>query len=505
MREKMPEIKDCNAELQKNKEKLDRLLDSAPDALLFVNSEARITMVNSQFENIFGYRQDEISGKPLEILIPERFRSRHVELVSAFLKNPYPRSMGSNLEIYGLKKNGEEFPADISLNVFKTEDEFYVTAAIRDITVRRAAEKQIELDYFLQKALNSMLEISLEEMPLQTQIEKILDLILATPNLALESRGAVYLTEGNHDVLTLKAARGLDESSASFCREIRFGEYHCGRPASRAEIIHADRLNGGHTEHQSQAYPHGHYCIPVILSGRAVGVINIYLKEGHKQSLKEEQFLTAIARTLALIIKHKEIETEKEKLQSRLVESEKLAAQGRITANIAHEIRNPLTAIGGLARRLEKLVKEGSKESDYAGFIASEVIVLEKILKKVLTYSSGASSTRESTNICEIIDSLLRLNEENFSDRNITVGRSFGKLQDLMLDKIEIHEAIENIIVNAIDSMPEGGQLTVTTGMELLNDTAYAYVKIQDTGAGITPENLKIISYNASIILGFHH
>ena len=124
LQEAMRAVEHCNGELRKFKKKLDQLLDSSPDAMVFVNTDSRITMVNTQFSHMFGYTQDEVRGKELEILIPERFRDKHKEQVQSFLSNPVPRPMGMNLEIHGLKKNGDEFPADIGLSVLKTEEEY---------------------------------------------------------------------------------------------------------------------------------------------------------------------------------------------------------------------------------------------------------------------------------------------------------------------------------------------------------------------------------------------
>ncbi len=493
LQEAMQAVRHCNGELQKYKKKLNQLLDSSPDAMVFVNTNNMITMVNTQFEHMFGYTQDEVTGKELDILIPERFRDKHKDRVTSFLSNPMPRPMGMNLEIHALKKNGDEFPADIGLSVLKTEDEYYISAAVRDITKRRDVEKQMELDYFLQKALNEMLEISLEPLPIEHQFEKILDLILATPHLALETRGTLYVARDDKDVLILKASQGFEKSSSSLCREIPFGECLCGKAASRAEIIHADQFDDRHTRDHEDIFPHGHYCVPILTGGRTIGLMNIYLKEGHKRSSGEEQFLTSVAHTLALIINRHNSAEEKENLQSQLADSEKLAALGRFTANVAHEIRNPLTAIGGLARRLQKRVTEGTKENDYAGFIASEVTVLEKILGKVLTYSRETSLEREATNIHEIIDALVQLNEDNFSDKDITVTKSYGTFPDLDLNKTELHEAIENIIINSLDSMSPGDQLTITTGSKNVKEIPYVYVSFRDTGEGMTKGQLNAI------------
>ncbi len=487
------QAENCNDELRKYKDKLEKLLDSSPDALVFVNDESSIIMVNAQFEKLFGYGPDEIVHKSLDILIPERFRGKHKDFVQSFFHNPATRPMGTSLEIYALRKDGEEFPADIGLSLLKTEDEFFVSAAIRDITKRKEIEKQMELDYFLQKELNAMLEISLEPVPPEEQFKKILDLILSMPYLALQKKGAIYIAENSSNTLVLKASNGFESSSQMPCRDIPFGTCLCGEAASSGKIVFSDQVNGSHTIHHEGIFPHGHYCVPILSGGSTIGVINIFLKEGHKRSSREEQFLTAVANTLAMIIKHKRIEVEKDQLQEQLTQTETLAALGRFTANVAHEIRNPLTAIGGFARRLGNRVREGTKEKEYAGFITSEVTILEKILNKVLTYSRARPHERVETDINEIVESLLKLNEEGLHEKGITVHKSLAQLPLLSLDKTEIHESLENIIVNAIDSMPDGGELTITTDRNEIEAVSHAYIKIQDTGTGMDPEQLQMI------------
>lgn len=490
MRAKMQEVEICHDELERYRERYDKLLNSTPDALVFVDRDSRIIMVNAQFEKLFGYREDEIIGNDLSFLIPERFRSKHHKYVGRFFQEPKSRPMGTNLEIYALKKNQEEFPVDIGLSFLQTEGDVLVSAAIRDITRRREAERQIELDYFLQKELNSILEMSLSDLQLKEQFERVLELLLSTPYLSLQSKGAIYITEDHKDKLVLKAKRGFPASSKDPCNEIPFGHCICGKAASLAEIIHVDQVDNQHTIHAEDMFPHGHYCIPITSGGQTLGLINIYIREGHKRSPKEEQFLTTVAKTLAIIIKHQRIENEKENLQNQLAMAEKFAALGRFTSNIAHEIRNPLTAIGGFARRLEHSVKEGTKDKEYAGFIASEVSVLENILKKVLTYSRSTAPVLEKGSMNEMIEGLLYMNEAAFSEKKITIKKSFGDIPEIPFDRTGVHEAIENLLINAVDSMPDGGDISIATDMTQHQGKEYIRVKISDTGSGIPQGDL---------------
>ncbi|UCD66449.1 MAG: PAS domain S-box protein, partial [Deltaproteobacteria bacterium] len=185
-KKQVEELNSCQDEFEKAREKYEKLLDSTPDAMLFVNTQNKIILVNAQFEKTFGYNQEEILGKKLDILVPERYKRNHTKMVKKFFENPNVRSMGSHLEIYAQKKDGNEFPVDISLSPLQTDEELLVTAAVRDITKRREAEEQIELNYYIQKVTNSMLKISLQSLSLEEQFDRILDLILNVPNLSLQ-------------------------------------------------------------------------------------------------------------------------------------------------------------------------------------------------------------------------------------------------------------------------------------------------------------------------------
>jgi PAS domain S-box-containing protein len=120
------------------------LLESAPDAIVIVDRHGRIQMVNRQTEILFDYERGELVGQLVELLLPDRFRTQHEDHRSAYLAHPRTRPMGAGLELFGRRKDGADFPVEISLSPMESEDGLLITAVVRDVSQRKQSEEQLK-------------------------------------------------------------------------------------------------------------------------------------------------------------------------------------------------------------------------------------------------------------------------------------------------------------------------------------------------------------------------
>jgi PAS domain S-box-containing protein len=144
--------------LQASEARFRTLLESAPDAIVIVDRDGRITLANAQAERNFGYPRDELLNQPVEILVPETLRDRHQHHRADYAAKPHTRAMGEGMELHGRRKDGSEFPVEISLSPLKTPQGMIVTAIIRDITRRRQVEHELQRRTIELEALNQELE-----------------------------------------------------------------------------------------------------------------------------------------------------------------------------------------------------------------------------------------------------------------------------------------------------------------------------------------------------------
>ena len=231
-----------------------RLLEAAPDAILEIDSSGKIVLINSQVEKLFGYRREELLGKMVEILIPERFRVRHPAHRSGYCAHPVIRPMGSGLDLWARRADGTEFAVDINLSPFSGESGLGVICVIRDVSDRKAVEEQV-------KMLNLRLEQRSRELATtNTQLEN--------RNLEVEKanrRKSNFLATMSHELRTpLNAIIGFSELLAEetvgplnqkqrrFVSQVKESSRHL--LALVDDILDLSKIEAGHLELKYESF-----------------------------------------------------------------------------------------------------------------------------------------------------------------------------------------------------------------------------------------------------------
>ncbi len=321
---------------------LQALIDAIPFYVMLVDEKHEILMSNRAIKKDLGLNPQQIIG----FYCPK---------VVHGLDEPYP---GCPLE-EALEKGH-----DVEREFFNPETESWVSSAIYstgrktpggreifihfilDISERKRAEAELRKNYEIQSVINDILRLSLEDIPLEELLQQTLALIFSIPQLAVEAKGSIFLVENKEDILIMKSQSGLSKQIQKECARVPFGKCLCGQAAQMQETQFAEKIDNRHETRYEGMAPHGHYCVPILLPEKVLGVINLYLKEGHIFNKREEEFLTTIANSLAGIIERKQIdqalkEREKE-LEIKSVNLEEMNSALKILLERRDEDRKEL-------------------------------------------------------------------------------------------------------------------------------------------------------------------
>ncbi|WP_217808156.1 sensor histidine kinase [Oceanibacterium hippocampi] len=193
------------------------LLEAAPDSVVIIDPDGRIELVNAQTERLFGHPRDRLIGEPVEMLVPDRFRDRHIGHRGTYLTEPRARPMGAALELFGLRSDGTEFPVAISLSPVQTADGTLIVADIRDVTEQRQAELRI-------KELNERLFRDNAEI---AAVNKELEAF--SYSVSHDLRAPLRAIDGFSQALLEDCADGLDDTGRSHLNRVRQAAQRMGQ------------------------------------------------------------------------------------------------------------------------------------------------------------------------------------------------------------------------------------------------------------------------------------
>lgn len=177
-------------------------------------------------------------------------------------------------------------------------------AVTRDISESRSIRVAMQRNYDKQNAINSLLNLTLEDLTLEDMLSKALNILLGIPWLTSESQGAIFLVESDPDYLVMKVHNVSSGSKCRLCARIPVGKCVCGQAAGAAKTIFVDQIDHRHEFTHAGMEGHGHYCVPMLMGGQTMGIINLCLREGFVPQEGEEEFLTAYANALAMAVAH---------------------------------------------------------------------------------------------------------------------------------------------------------------------------------------------------------
>jgi PAS domain S-box-containing protein len=334
------------------------IANNLPFYVMLVDADHHILLVNNAVEKRLGVNPDQIIGK-------------YCPKVVHGLNGPFPGcpleeavETGHAVEREFFEPKSERWVASgVYPTGLKTSDYravfFHMT---QDITERKQAEQKLLSSYQTQTVFSKLLNISLLDIPLKKQLQRILNHIISIPWIELKRKGSIFLVEDDPGVLVMKAHYELAPQLLKMCKQVSFGRCLCGRAALSGQVEFADCVDSRHENQYEGISPHGHYCIPILSAGKVVGVINIYIEEKHEQNKREVEFLCAVADMLAGIIKHKQAEDE---IQQNLHNLRK-AIEGSIELTaLMVEAKDPYTA--GHQRRVSILSCAIAKEMNLSG------------------------------------------------------------------------------------------------------------------------------------------
>ena len=484
------QIKIAEQRLKESEAKFSGIISISADAIISIDAEQRITIFNNGAEQIFGYSQAEAIGTPLDNLIPERFRKTHRQHVERFASEAVTaRRMGERLTtITGLRKNGEEFPAEAAISKLQVGDKTLLTVALRDITERKRFEKEQQ---FLAEAA-AVLATSLD-------YEQTLATVAHLVARDFADWCMVEVVDEHQQILRLKVV-GRDPSKADVCAFLERIRIDRDRPYLLRAVLETkqalliEHVTSEHLESFAQGPEHlqalramnptSVMALPLLRHERVLGALAFISSTASRHYGRVDLRLAeALAERAAVAI-------ENARLYRASVNATELRDQ--VLGVVAHDLRNPLSTILMQAsvvkshgpqpeRRSQKPMEVIERAARRMNRLIQDLLDVALMEAGQLTIKQAQLSA--SRLIVEVVDMQRPLASSSSVELRVEVDPD---IPDVSADRDRLLQVFENLIGNAIKFTRAGGH--ITAGATSKDDEVVFWVA--DTGCGIASENL---------------